>query len=114
MAVLRISAQTHPMQNAKAIAGLIHKHRHAEVQAIGRPAVHQAMKAMAQAIGHLKEEGIYVGFTVKYIAEDTDGNEKEGFRFFIDPIRSPMSSFWIDEDPDQAESLTAELPELES
>ena len=84
MPVLRISAKTPPMQNAKAIAGLIHKHNHAEVQAIGRPAVHQAMKAIAQATGHLKEQGIYVGFTVKYVAMDTDGNEKEGFRFFID------------------------------
>jgi hypothetical protein len=42
------------------------------------------MKAIAQATAHLKEHGIYVGFTAKYIAEDTDGNEKEGFRFFID------------------------------
>jgi stage V sporulation protein SpoVS len=72
------------MQTAKAISGMIHKHNHAEIQAIGRPAVHQAMKAIAQATAHLKEHGIYVGFTAKYIAEDTDGNEKEGFRFFID------------------------------
>jgi stage V sporulation protein SpoVS len=84
MPVLRVSAKTHPMQNAKAISGLIHKHNHAEVQAIGRLAVHQAMKAITQATGYLKEHGIYVGFTAKYIAMDTDGNEKEGFRFFID------------------------------
>jgi len=87
MGLLRISAQTHPMQTAKAIAGMIHNHNHAEIQAIGRPAVHQAIKAIAQATAHLKEQGIYVGFSAKYIAMDTDGNAKEGFRFFIDPLK---------------------------
>ena len=86
MGLLRISSHTHPMQTAKAISGMIHKHNHAEIQAIGRPAVHQAMKAIAQATAYLKEHGIYVGLTAKYIALDTDGNEKEGFRFFIDPL----------------------------
>ena len=86
MGLLRVSAQTHPMQTAKAISGIIQKHNHAEIQAIGRPAVHQSMKSIAQAIAHFKEKGIQLGFTATLIEAGAEDNEKEGFRFIIEPF----------------------------
>ena len=102
MGLLRISAHTHPMQTAKAIAGMIHKHNHAEIQAIGRPAVHQAMKAIAQAVAYFKEQGIQLGFTATLIEAGAENNELEGFRFIIEPF-TPLIS------PEEREDRTVEL-----
>lgn len=102
MGLLRVSAQTHPMQTAKAIAGMINKHNHAEIQAIGRPAVHQAMKAIAQAVAHFKEKGIQLGFTAVLIEAGAEDNEKEGFRFIVEPF-TPLLS------PEERENRTVEL-----
>ena len=87
MGLLRVSYRDHPMQVAKAISGMIHRHNHAEVQAIGRPAVHQALKGIAQAVAHFKEKGIQLGFTAILIEPGADeDNEKEGFRFIVEPF----------------------------
>ncbi len=84
MTLLRASAHTHPMMIAKAIAGMIHDHNHAEVQAIGIPAVHQTINAIALATAHLKEEHVYIAFTAMLIEVGVEDNMKEGFRFIID------------------------------
>ena len=102
MGVLRVSARTHPMQMAKAVAGMIHKYNHAEIQAIGRPAVHQAMKAIAQAVAHFKEKGIQLGFTATLIEAGAEDNEKEGFRFIVEPF-TPLLS------PEVSKDRTVEL-----
>jgi stage V sporulation protein SpoVS len=91
------------MQTAKAIAAMIHKHNCAEVQAIGRPAVHYAMKGITQAVAYFKEQGIQLGFTATYIEPGADGdNEKEGFRFLIEPF-TPLIS------PEESEDRTVKI-----
>jgi len=102
MALLRVSTRTHPMQTAKAIAGMIHRHNHAEIQAVGRPAVHQAMKGIAQAAAYFKEKGIQLGFTAILIEAGAEDNELEGFRFIVDPF-TPLLS------PEEREARTVEL-----
>ncbi|HEX5839647.1 MAG TPA: stage V sporulation protein S [Anaerolineales bacterium] len=86
MGELRIYSHTHPLQTAKTIAGMIHRHKHAEIKATSHPTVYQPVKTIAYAAALLKEQGIYVGFTATYIPKGTEGNPKEGFRFFIAPL----------------------------
>ena len=84
MALLRISAQTHPIRAAKAIVGMIHKHQHAEIQALGRSAVQQVEQAILRATAHLEDEGIDIVVTkAKYIEPGAERNNKSGFKFII-------------------------------
>lgn len=92
MALLRISAQTHPIRAAKAIVGMIHTHQRAEIQALGRSAVQQVEKAIAKATAHLEDEGIDIIISkAKLIKPGVDGNEKYGFRFMVEQCKKPRS-----------------------
>ena len=84
MAVLRASAQMHPIMTAKIIVGMIHKHQQAEVQALGRSAVQRVEQAILRATAHLEQEGIDIIVTrAEPIKPGEDGNNKYGFRFLI-------------------------------
>lgn len=83
MALLRISARTNLFHTTRAIVGMIHNQKHAEIQAIGRSAVQHAEKAIAKATAVLAEEGIDTISRTGIIEPGKDGNEKAGLRFFI-------------------------------
>ena len=62
---------------------MIHRHKHAEIQAIGRSAVQQAEKAIVRATAFLEEEDITIVSKTWNIKSGVDGNEKEGIRFIL-------------------------------
>jgi len=57
-AIIRVAGQSRAAAVAGAIAGVIRQHRHAQIQAIGASAVHQAMKAIILARAYLADEGM--------------------------------------------------------
>jgi stage V sporulation protein SpoVS len=81
VALLRISAKTNLFNTTRAIVGMIHAHKHAEIQAIGRSAVRHAEQAIARATAYLEEENITIVSKTWNIMPGKDGNEKEGIRF---------------------------------
>jgi stage V sporulation protein SpoVS len=83
MAVLRISAKTNLFNTTRAIVSMIHKHKYAEVQAIGRFSVRRAEQAIGRVETLLAMENIKIACKYRVIEPDVDGNEKEGIRFFI-------------------------------
>jgi stage V sporulation protein SpoVS len=87
MPLLRISTRTNLYITTRAIVGMIHRHKHAEVQAIGRAAVKQAEYTIARATAFLEEEGIDIVTKTWNIVSGQDGNEKEGVRFIIRTTR---------------------------
>ena len=78
------------MMAAKAIVGMIHKHRHAEIQALGRSAISQAENAILRATAHLEHEGIDIIVSrARYISAGADCNNRYGFRFIVEQCRKP-------------------------
>ena len=80
MDVIKVSANSRTSAVAGAIAGVIREHRHAEVQAIGAGAVHQAIKALVLATGYLKNDGIDVTI---------DDKVRTAIKLVIEPRTSP-------------------------
>ena len=70
---------------------MIHRHQHAEIQAIGRSAVEHAERAIARATVFLEEEDITVVSRTWNIKPGMDGNKKEGIRFILRVVRGPSS-----------------------
>lgn len=62
---------------------MIHKHKGAEIQAIGRPAFRHAVKAIADAKVVLQKEAIHIDSRSRVIRPGMDGNEKAGTRFIV-------------------------------
>jgi stage V sporulation protein SpoVS len=91
MAVLRISAKTNLLITTRTIAGMIHKHKYAEVQALGRFSVRRAEQAIGRAATLLEMEGIKIAYQYRTIEPDEDGNEKAGIRFLIRAVEEPIS-----------------------
>jgi stage V sporulation protein SpoVS len=83
MAVLRISGKTNLFITTRAIVSMIHKHKHAEIQALGRSAVQHAEKAVGRATAFLEEEDITIVSKTWNMMRGVDGNEREGIRFMI-------------------------------
>ena len=91
MALIRISAKTNLHNTTRAIVGLIHRHKYAEIQAIGRPAVRQADESIARAPAFLEGEDITIVSKSRNILPGVDGNEKEGVRFILNVVGEPLS-----------------------
>jgi stage V sporulation protein SpoVS len=83
MAVLRISGKTNLFNTTRAIVGMIHRHKRAEIQAIGRSAAQCAEKAIGRATAFLEDEDITIVSKTWNIMSGTDDNEKEGIRFIL-------------------------------
>lgn len=90
--LIRVSATSRPALVAGSIAKAVRAWQHAEVQAIGAAAVHQAVKAIAIALGFLKQDGITAAFVPQFSAGDVHGSYRTAIRFLIDVIR-------VDNDP---------------
>jgi stage V sporulation protein SpoVS len=69
---------------------MIHRHRYAEVQAIGRSAVRHADKVIARVTAFLEEEDITIVTKTWNIMAGRDGNEKEAIRFIIRVVGEPV------------------------
>ena len=91
MAVLRISAKTNLLITTRTIAGMIHKHKCAEVQALGRFSIRRAEQAIGRAATLLEMDGIKIAYKYRVIEPDVDGNEKAGIRFLIRVVEEPIS-----------------------
>ena len=91
MPILRMSAKTNLISATKAIVGMIHKHQHAEVQALGCLGVQHAERAIGRATILLAGEGIGIVSQATIVEPDVDGNEKPGMRFIIEPCGKPSS-----------------------
>jgi stage V sporulation protein SpoVS len=91
VAVLRISAKTNLLITTKAITGMLHKRKYAEVQALGRFSILRAEQAIGRAATLLEMQGIKIAYKYRIIETDVDGNEKPGIRFLIRVIEEPIS-----------------------
>ena len=84
--LIKVSANSHPLAVAGAIAGIIREHKHAEVQAIGAGAVNQAVKALILATGYLKEDSIRIAFVPEFADVKIEENLRTAIKLVIDPI----------------------------
>ncbi len=91
MPIYRISGETNLYTATRSIVSMIHRHKYAEVQAIGRSAVRHADTAIAKATAFLEGEGITIVTKTWNIMAGRDGNEKEGIRFIIRVVGEPAS-----------------------
>lgn len=70
---------------------MIHKHKYAEVQALGRFSVRRAEQAIGRAVCLLETENIKIAYKYRIIEPDIDGNEKAGVRFILNVVGEPLS-----------------------
>jgi stage V sporulation protein S len=82
---IKVAATSKTTAVAGAIAGIIRQNHFAEVQAIGAAAVNQAIKAVAVAIGYLKDDDIHV-ICIPYFAQIMINDEEcTAIRFRVEP-----------------------------
>lgn len=81
--LIRVSATSRPALVAGSIAKAVRQWRRVEVQAIGAPAVHQAVKAIAIAVGFLRQDGITVAFIPEFSVGDVGGDVRTAIRFAV-------------------------------
>ena len=91
MAVIRISAKTNMLTTTKSILARLHRHKYAEVQALGRFSVRRTETAIVRAATILEMENLKLVYSYRLIEPDTDGNEKAGIRFFLSVVEEPPS-----------------------
>jgi stage V sporulation protein SpoVS len=91
VAVIRISGKTNLFIITRAIVSGIHKHKYAEVQALGFFSVRRAEQAIGRAASLLGSEGTKIVYKYRMIEPDIEGNEKEGVRFMIRVLEAPLS-----------------------
>ena len=85
MEVIKVSAESKTSAVAGAIAGVMRKHKHVEVQAIGAGAVNQAIKACAIARTYLEEDGLNVVCIPSFVEVVIDGKERTALRLVVEP-----------------------------
>jgi stage V sporulation protein S len=81
--LIRVSSASPAKSVAGAIAGVMREHRHAEVQAIGAPAVNQATKAIAIARGYLVDDQIDLFCIPSLINIEIDGAGRTAIHFAL-------------------------------
>ena len=82
--LIKVSAHSRTSAVAGAIAGVIRQHNHAEVQAIGAPAVNQAVKALVLATAWLKQDGIHVAFVPELVDVMIENKVRSAMKMIID------------------------------
>jgi stage V sporulation protein S len=89
MNMIKVSATSRTSAVAGAIAGVVHEHHRAEVQAIGAGAVNQAVKALVLATGYLKLDGIHVSCVPEFAEVTIENQVKTAIKLVVEPERSP-------------------------
>ena len=85
MITIKVSARSRTASVAGAIAGIIHEHKHAEVQATGAAAVNQAVKALVIATSFLRHDGIDVACTPEFVDISIDEKVRTGIKLVVEP-----------------------------
>jgi stage V sporulation protein SpoVS len=102
MAVIRISAKTNMLITTRSILFRLHQYRYAEVQALGRFSVRRAETAIVRAATILEMENLKLLYRYRRVGPGTDGNEKEGIRFFLSAVQELPPPTGPQESPDEA------------
>ena len=88
--LIKVSATSRPSLVAGSIAKAVRARGSAEMQAIGAPAVHQAVKALAIAVTYLKKDGISIGFVPQFNSGVVEnGQTLTAIRFVVRIIDPP-------------------------
>ena len=90
--LIRVSAASSPFKAAGAIAAVIRQSGKVSVQAIGAPALNQAMKAIIYARGYLEQDGLDIAFVPVFNDIELDGVMKTAVRFEIESFPRAGSS----------------------
>lgn len=91
MAVIRISAKTNMLISTRSILSLLHRHKYAEVQALGAYSVRRTETAIVRAATILEMENLDLVYRYSLIEPGTEGNEKAGIRFYLSVLDEPCS-----------------------
>jgi stage V sporulation protein S len=81
--LVRVSSQSRSTSVAGAIAGIMRDDGYLEVQAIGAPAVNQAVKAITIARGYLVQDHIDLMIVPSFHLVDIDGQERTAIHFAV-------------------------------
>lgn len=85
--IIRVSSQSRSTAVAGAIAGIMRRQGYAEVQAIGAPAVNQAVKAITIARSYLEQDGMDLVIVPSFYSVAIDEQERTAIHFTI--LRRP-------------------------
>ena len=85
MDTIKVSANSRTSAVAGAIAGVVREHKRAEVQAIGAGAVNQSVKALALAIGYLKNDGIDVVCVPEFVDVTIEDKVRTAIKLVVEP-----------------------------
>ena len=85
MDIIKVAATSRPTAVAGAIAATVRKTNRASVQAIGPPAVNQAIKAIAVARGYLASDGLTVVCIPTLIEIPVNGEKRTAMRLLVEP-----------------------------
>jgi len=81
--LVRVSSQSRSTSVAGAIAGMMRDDGYVEVQAIGAPAVNQAIKAITIARGYLVQDNIDLAIVPSFHEIEIDGQERTALHFAV-------------------------------
>ncbi len=81
--MVRVSSQSRSTAVAGAIAGIMREDGYVEVQAIGAPAVNQAVKAITIARGYLVQDAIDIAVVPSFHQVEIDGQERTAIHFAV-------------------------------
>lgn len=87
MEILKVSAKTHVIKVAGAIAGIMREKKSVEVQAVGAAAVNQAVKAIAIARGFLAPNGIEVVCRPAFFNVEIKGEDRSAIKIVVEEKR---------------------------
>ncbi len=83
--ILKVSSTSRPTSVAGAIAGIIRRNGHTELQAVGAGAVNQAIKAIAIARRYLAVEGIDLVCIPDFAIVTIADQDKTALRLIVEP-----------------------------
>lgn len=84
MQTVKVSANSVPKAVAGAIAGIIRDGESAEIHTVGAGAVNQAAKAIAVAVGFMKEENTDIVCVPEFIETEINGEPRTALRFVVE------------------------------
>ena len=82
-ALVRVSSHSKSTAVAGAIAGIMREEGYAEVQAIGAPAVNQAIKAITIARAYLEQDQIDIMIVPSFQSVEIGGGERTAIHFAV-------------------------------
>jgi stage V sporulation protein S len=84
MEMIKVSANSRTSAVAGAIAGVVREYKRAEMQAIGAGAINQSVKALALAVGYLKNDGIDIVCIPEFVDVTIEDKVRTAIKFVIE------------------------------